>query len=187
MDSRGILGEARVYLEIRADDRRADLLAGFLSKLNGKGWTFVNENARGTFPEQERRVGVMERAGLLSFFVEYRRVTAFLDNVTQLSLASNDVRVQDESVLESSVAYRANFARYDAALESLVTTQRRGGLVSFPAPVASVLRVGVLGGIFPSLSSVWFVRQARVRYLSPDRFAILLRLLYVLRQQHRRQ
>lgn len=114
---------------------------------------------------------------LLPFFGEYRRVTGFLHNVSQSSSASDDVRIQDESVLESSIAYRANFARYNAALESFVTTQRRGGLVSFPTPVASVLRPAILP-IFSSSISVRVVRHSRVTY--PQWIAIVLRLLYIL-------
>lgn len=95
--------------------------------------------------------------------------------------------VQNESVLESPIANGADLAGHDAALEPFVTTQGRGGLVSFPAPVANVFGVGVLG-LLPPLSSVQLVRGVRGEtQLAPQRVAVVQRLVYILRQQHRRQ
>lgn len=89
-------------------------------------------------------------------------------------------------MLESSVADRADLAGHHAALEPLVTAQGRGGHVSFPAPVASVLGLGVLR-VPSSLVSAALASRPGIGQLAPQRVAVLLRLVYVLRQQHRRQ
>lgn len=68
-------------------------------------------------------------------------VVLFLHRLGHSSLAADNMRVQDESVLESAAADRAYLARHDAALEPLVSAQGRRGLIRFPASVALIFDV----------------------------------------------
>lgn len=68
-------------------------------------------------------------------------VVLFLHRLGHSSLTANNMRVQDESVLESAAADRAYLARHNAALEPLVSAQGCRGFIRFPASVAFVFDV----------------------------------------------
>lgn len=83
----------------------------------------------------------------LSFFSSLREknmiliIIFLLYCLIQSSLATDDMGVQDKSVLESATTDRAHFAWHNTTLEPFMSTQGCCSLICFSAPVALIFDI----------------------------------------------